>query len=104
LRRGELVRAQSTDIQNGSLVVHQTKSGKIRRVPLSPELLAELRFKVGRLIPLTDGTGFSRQVRRLTGIGGSTLIGCGTRTCAGCWRRDSRSRQFESCWGIARWS
>ena len=43
LRWGELVRAQSTDIQDGSLVVHQTKSGRIRRVPLSPELLNDFR-------------------------------------------------------------
>ena len=68
LRWGELIRAQSTDIQNGSLVVHQTKSGKIRRVPLSPELLAELRFRVGRLMPLTNGWGLSHQVRKLAGI------------------------------------
>jgi integrase len=68
LRWGELIRAQSTDVQNGSLVVHQTKSGKIRRVPLSPELLAELRFRVGRLMPMTNGWGLSRQVRKLAGV------------------------------------
>ena len=70
LRWGELIRAQSSDVQNGALVVHQTKSGKVRRVPLAPELLAEVRVRVGRLMPFTDGTGFSRQVRRLSGIEG----------------------------------
>jgi len=68
LRWGELVRLQSTDLQDGSLVVHHTKSRKIRRVPVAPELLAELRFRVGRLMPFTDGTGFSRQVRKLSKI------------------------------------
>ena len=68
LRWGELVRAQSSDIQNGALIVHQTKSGKVRRVPLSRELQAEVRYRVGRLMPFTDGTGLSRQVRRLTGV------------------------------------
>ncbi len=68
LRWGELIRAQSSDIQNGSLVVHQTKSGRLRRVPLHPDLLAELRFRVGRLMPLVDGWSFARLVRRLTGI------------------------------------
>lgn len=70
LRWGEMVRAQSTDVQDGALVVHHTKSRRVRRVFLSPELLAELRFKIGKLMPLTDGTGYTRQVIRLTGIRG----------------------------------
>jgi integrase len=68
MRWGELIRAQSTDIQNGSLVVSQTKSGKIRRIPLAPELLAELRLHVGRLMPLINPWGFAKMVRRSTGI------------------------------------
>jgi integrase len=68
MRWGELIRAQSTDIQNGLLIVHQTKSGKIRRVPLAPELLAELKFRVGRLSPLINPWGFAKMVRRFTGI------------------------------------
>jgi integrase len=67
-RWGELKRAQSSDIQNGSLVVSQTKSGKIRRIPLHPDLLEELRFCVGRISPLTDPWGFAKMVRRYTGI------------------------------------
>src|SRR5262245_39443822 len=34
LRWGELTRAQATDVERGFLVVHNTKSAKIRRVPL----------------------------------------------------------------------
>ena len=63
-----MIRTQSTDIQDGQLVVHQTKSGKIRSVPLVPELLAELRFRVGRLMPLINPWGFAKMVRRFTGI------------------------------------
>lgn len=49
LRWGELTRAESSDIQDGALVVHQTKSGKVRRVPLPPDLMRELRRRIGML-------------------------------------------------------
>ncbi len=68
LRWGEAVRAQAADIQNGWLVVHQTKSGKVRRVPLPDALASELRRRVGRLLPLRAADGFAVQVRRRTGI------------------------------------
>jgi integrase len=68
LRWGELVRASSTDVQDGMLIVHRTKSTKLRRVPLPKGLLEELRFKVGRLLPIKSGCGFSRQVRRHSGV------------------------------------
>jgi integrase len=68
LRWGEAVRAQAADIQSGCLVVHQTKSGRVRRVPLAPELLAELRGRVGRLIPLRNADGLAKQVRRRSGL------------------------------------
>jgi len=68
LRWGELVRAQSTDVQNGELVVHQTKSRKVRRVPLTPELQAELRMRVGLLVPLVNGWSFTQQARKLSGV------------------------------------
>ena len=42
--------------------------GKLRRVPLSPELLQELRLRVGRLLPIRDSSGFTRQVRRYSGV------------------------------------
>lgn len=70
LRWGELTRAQSTDVQDGYLVVHQTKTGKLRRVPLTPGLSGELRGRVGRLVPyspLASGA-YARMVRRLSGV------------------------------------
>ena len=36
----------------------------MRRVPLSPALRAELRLRVGRLLPIRDSSGFTRQVRK----------------------------------------
>ncbi len=68
LRWGEMVRATAADVQNGILIVHRTKSGKMRRVPLPLELQAELRLRVGKLLPIRDGTGFTRQVRKHSGV------------------------------------
>lgn len=74
MRWGELCRAQAADVdRQGFLVVHhQTKSGKLRRVPLAPALLAELRKRVGRLVPFsaTAKGSFSKAVRRRSGVGG----------------------------------
>ena len=70
LRWGELVRATRSDVFGGVLVVSQTKSKKVRRVPLSPELQAELRFRVGKLSRLKSACGFAKLVRRRTGIEG----------------------------------
>jgi integrase/recombinase XerC/integrase/recombinase XerD len=68
LRWGELVRAMTSDISEGVLIVHQTKSGKVRRVPLPPQLQRELRNRVGRLCPMKNADGFAKTVRRHTGI------------------------------------
>lgn len=68
LRWGELVRATTADLAGGNLVVHLTKSGKVRRVPLPPGLQAELRTHVGKLSPLKCADGFALQVRKRTGI------------------------------------
>ena len=70
MRWGELTRAQASDVERGFLLVHQTKSRKIRRVPLSAELLAEVRSHVGRLVPfagLSPGS-FAMAIKRATGI------------------------------------
>jgi integrase len=70
LRWGELCRAQACDVERGFLLVHQTKSGKVRRVPLTGELFQEVRTRVGRLVPfasLSPGS-FAAVVRRATGI------------------------------------
>jgi integrase len=65
-----LTRAKASDIKRGFLVVHQTKSGKVRRVPLSPEFQAEMRSRIGTLIPYSSlsSNSFNRTVRRITGF------------------------------------
>jgi len=71
LRWGELCQAQATDLERGFLVVHhQTKSRRVRRVPLAPELLRELDGRVGRLVPFSPSShgAFANAVRRLTGM------------------------------------
>jgi integrase/recombinase XerD len=65
LRWGEMARAQAAHVENGVLVVSQTKSGRVRRVPIDPGLL---RGRVGLLLPTRDVTGFTRRVRRLSGV------------------------------------
>jgi len=44
----------------------------VRRVPLGSELLAEVRKRVGLLVPFASGNpgGFARTIRRMTGIEG----------------------------------
>ncbi len=70
LRWGELCRAQASDVERGMLVVSQTKSGRVRRVPLSPELLAELRQHVGRLVPFSyeSKSSLASMIRRESGV------------------------------------
>lgn len=72
LRWGELTRAQASDVERGFLVVSKTKSGKVRRVPLAPELLSEVRGHVGRLVPFSNLSpgSFSAYIRRQTGLEG----------------------------------
>ncbi len=70
LRWGELTRAKASDVERGFLVIHLTKSGKVRRVPLSPEFQAELRTRIGRLVPFSTNApnSFNRTIRRITGL------------------------------------
>ncbi len=69
LRWGELTRAQASDLDaNGVLVIGNTKSGKVRRIPLPSALLAEVRQRVGRLVPFKSPGSFARMVRRLSGV------------------------------------
>jgi len=65
MRWGELARTKASDVVDGMLVVSQTKSGRVRRVPVSPELL---KGRVGLLLPSKDPTLFARRVRRLSGV------------------------------------
>ena len=50
------------------LVVSQTKSRKVRRVPLSPEVRRELHLRVDKLVPFENSGKFTRHVRKLSGI------------------------------------
>jgi integrase len=68
VRWGELARARAQDIEGGKLVIGRSKSGKVRRVPLSPDVLADCAGRVGRLSPFTDACIFNKQVRRFSGI------------------------------------
>ena len=72
LRWAELTRAQKSHVEQGMLVVSQTKSGKVRRVPLAGDLLAEIRGRVGRLAAYSWNSpgSFSRVVRRESGVEG----------------------------------
>jgi integrase len=70
IRWGELMRTQSLDVQGRKLVIRRSKSGKVRRVPLPPDVLAECRGRVGRLCPFRDACSFNKRVRRLSGIAG----------------------------------
>ena len=70
IRWGELVRAQAKDIQAGKLVIKQSKSGKVRRVPLPPDLLAECQGRVGRLVRFKDACTFNKRIRDISGIDG----------------------------------
>lgn len=66
LRWGELARAQASDVEkSGMLVVSQTKTGKLRRVPIPAELV---RDRVGLLVPFGDPIAFAKKVRRLSGV------------------------------------
>lgn len=72
VRWGEACRALASDVdRQGFLVVqHRTKSGKVRRVPLPPELLSELRTRVGKLVPfsVTSRGSFAKVIRNATGL------------------------------------
>lgn len=68
LRWGEMARAQAKDIRDGVLLVPKSKSGKVRRVPLPVDVVAECRGRVGRLCPLSDSISFNRRVRELSGV------------------------------------
>jgi integrase/recombinase XerD len=68
MRWGELTRAHAAHVSDGVLIVAQTKSGKVRRVPLPPAMLAELDGHIGQLVPAVNAGNFARVVRRLSGV------------------------------------
>lgn len=65
-RFSELCRLQASDLQNGELLIHgETKSGKMRSVPVPATLAAEIKGRIGRLVPFEakDDSWFNRAVR-----------------------------------------
>jgi integrase len=70
LRWNEARRAQAADVRDGLLELEKTKSGKVRRVPMPAALLAEVRGRVGRLVPFDSSStsSFNRAVGRLSGV------------------------------------
>lgn len=68
LRWGELTRAESRDVEGGVILVHHTKSTKMRRVPLSAELQEELRTRIGKLVPYSSPGQFNTRVRILSQV------------------------------------
>ena len=63
LRWSEARRAQASDLERGHLVVSQTKSGRVRRVPVAPELEREIRSRVGRLVATVNADTLARRAR-----------------------------------------
>lgn len=66
LRWGEMCRASADHLESEMLRVGHTKSARIRRVPLTPELREEIRGKVGLLVHYGPGSqgAFAKFVRR----------------------------------------
>lgn len=65
LRWGELTRVRAEDYERGMLVVSRTKSGRVRRVPCSRELV---EGRVGLLVGGRDASVFARAVRRRSDV------------------------------------
>ena len=77
LRWGALARLSSRDLEvarseggatHGILVVHQTKSWRVRMILLQRALFDELRMRVGRFLPIINPWGFAKMVRRYSGV------------------------------------
>ena len=70
VRWGELVGLKSTDIKNGALQVPAPKTKKLRRLPVPPALLSELRGHIGKIVSFESGyvASFDRMVRKLSGV------------------------------------
>lgn len=68
LRWSELCRAQASHVENAMLVISQTKSGRMRRVPLTDVLAQEIKLHIGALVPPEiNNQAFTYAVRKLTG-------------------------------------
>ena len=70
LRWAELCRLEAGHLEGAAIVVAQTKSSRVRRVPVAGALAAEIRSRSGRLVPYTEASAgsFNRVVRRRSGL------------------------------------
>lgn len=71
VRWGELVTLKASDVRDGALVLTAPKTGKLRRIPVPPALLAEIKRHVGKLVPWSEGKDyhvFLKAVRKLSGL------------------------------------
>lgn len=85
LRWSEAIRARMEDIRDGVLLIPEAKSGKPRKVPFPPELLAELSGRVGKIIHYRakNGCALAHAVRRKSGVRGFHVHQC--RHTFACW-------------------
>lgn len=65
IRWGEASRAEAQHIERGHLVVPQTKTFRVRRVPIPPDLEAEIRGRVGRLLHVVNAQNVANQARNV---------------------------------------
>jgi len=87
LRWAEACRASPADVRGTLLEVAHTKSGRVRRVPLAPDLRDEIATRAtDRLVPYAANSpgSFSRSIRRRTGIAEFHVHRC-RHTFAMCW-------------------
>ena len=66
LRWGEITRVQASDVQkDGTLVFVQPKTGRSKAIPLPPDIVREVRGRVGKLVPFspTSASSFTRKVK-----------------------------------------
>ncbi len=68
LRWGEATRARADHVQDGVLLVEKAKGKRVRRVPLTDDVIAEVRGRVGLLVPFVSPGSFARTSRKLTGL------------------------------------
>lgn len=70
-RWGELTRLQASDLlRDGTLVVLQGKTGRVKRIPLPPDVAREILGRVGRLVPFSPSASgsFNAQVAKRAGF------------------------------------
>ncbi|MFN8588166.1 MAG: tyrosine-type recombinase/integrase [Candidatus Eisenbacteria bacterium] len=72
LRWAEACRVRSADLCEGWLVVSHTKSGRVRRIPVSGALAREIAARPAPVVPFAAGSpgSFTRTVRRKSGVAG----------------------------------